>query len=98
LGGAIYLLCAATALACSLLLLRGYARAGTRLLLWCGLFFLLLTLENIILFIDREILPEVKLLHVRRTIGVIGAIVLVYGLVWEGGLIVGRGGGAGWTK
>ena len=38
--GLFYLLCAATALTCSVLLFRGFRRSGTRLLLWCALFFL----------------------------------------------------------
>jgi hypothetical protein len=57
--GVIYLLSAATALACALLLLRGYRRSRTRLLLWCGLCFLALFAENVMLFIDLEVLPEV---------------------------------------
>ena len=81
--GAVYLLCAATALACSVLLFRGYARTGARLLLWCGLFFLALTVENVILFLDVIVFPATDLLPARRAVGLFGVGVLVYGLVWE---------------
>jgi hypothetical protein len=82
--GVIYLLSAATALACALLLLRGYRRSRTRLLLWCGLCFLALFAENVMLFIDLEVLPEVDLLLVRRSLGLSGIGVLLFGLVWDG--------------
>jgi hypothetical protein len=82
--GLVYLLCAATALACTILLLRGFRRSRARLLLWCGLFFLALTLENAILFVDLAILGEdVNLLTLRRTVGLVGVVVLLYGLIWD---------------
>lgn len=82
--GAIYLLCAATALACGVLLIRGYSRSRARLLLWCGVFFLALAAENSILFIDLILLPpSIDLLPVRRAVALIGMAVLLYGLIWE---------------
>lgn len=81
--GAVYLLCAATALACAGLLLRGSYRTRTRLLLWCGLCFLLLFAENMVLFVDRVVIPEVDLLPVRRTIALVAVSVLLFGLVWD---------------
>jgi hypothetical protein len=81
--GAVYVLCAVTALACGVLLLRGYRRSRSRLLLWCGLFFLVMAVENVVLFIDLIVLPDVNLLSVRRAVGLGGVIVLVYGLVWD---------------
>ena len=82
--GAIYLLCAGTALACALLLLRGYRRSRTRLLLWCGLCFLALFAENVALFIDLVVVPKVDLLLVHRSLGLAGVGVLLFGLVWDG--------------
>jgi hypothetical protein len=81
-----YLLCAVTALACTWLLLRGYRRSGVRLLLWCGIFFVMLSIENIILFVDVVIFPEIEmdwLIPVRRSIAVVGVALLLYGLIWE---------------
>ena len=81
--GAVYILCAATALVCALLLLRGYQRSRTRLLLWCGLCFLGLTVDNAIVFVDLVMLPEVDLAVCSTLAALIGAILLLYGLVWE---------------
>jgi hypothetical protein len=83
LEGAVYLLCAATALACAVLLLRGFKNSGTRLLLWCGLCFLGLTLENGFLFIDLIVFPEVEFPPIQGITSLIGAACLMYGLIWE---------------
>jgi hypothetical protein len=77
----VYILCAATALVCGALLLRGYWHSGTPLLLWCALFFLAMTLENAILFVDLAVVPEIDLLLLRRSVALLGAALLVYGLV-----------------
>lgn len=81
--GAVYILCTLTALICAVLLLRGYGRSGTRLLLWCGIFFLAMTLENAILFVDVVVVPSIDLSDIRRTVPLIGVILLLYGLIWE---------------
>jgi hypothetical protein len=80
----VYLLCAATALVCSLLLLRGYRRSGFRLLLWSSLCFTLLTLENLILFVDVVLVPDVDLRLIWNLAAISGVALLLYGLVWEG--------------
>ena len=82
-GTVVYALCALTSLACAWLLLRGYARTRVRLLLWSGLWFTGLALNNILLFIDVRVLPEVDLSIVRTIPAVIGILLLVFGLVWE---------------
>lgn len=81
--GAVYLLCAATALACCLLLFRGYRRSRVRLLLWCGLFFLALVAENVVLFVDRVFIPDVELPGPRLALALLGTAVLLYGLIWD---------------
>jgi hypothetical protein len=82
--GAVYLLCTATAFVCGLLLLRGYQRSATRLLLWCGIFFLAMALENAILFTDKILTPaHVDLSDIRRCVPLIGVVLLLYGLIWE---------------
>lgn len=79
----VYLLCAATALACCVLLLRGYGTSRVRLLLWCGLCFLALTVENLILFIDLVIFPKQDLAEYHFVAAGVGVVVLLYGLIWE---------------
>jgi hypothetical protein len=81
--GFVYILCAVTALLCAVLLFRGYRRTKTRLLLVCGLFFLSLTLENVIVFIDVVMVPHIDLFMIRGSVALIGMIVLLAGLIWD---------------
>ena len=80
---AVYLLCALTSIACAVLLLRGYAKGGSRLLLWSGLCFFGLALDNVLLFMDLAVFREVDLSMWRKFPSLIGLMVLIYGLVWE---------------
>jgi Family of unknown function (DUF5985) len=79
----VYALCALTSLACAVLLLRGYLTNRVRLLLWAGLCFAGLALNNILLFIDFRVVPEVDLSLWRSLPAVVGVVLLLYGLVWE---------------
>ena len=80
---AVFLLCALTSLACAALLLRAYGRRRSRLLLWSGLCFVGLALNNGLLVIDRLILPEVDLSLWRQVPALGGIALLVWGLVWD---------------
>jgi hypothetical protein len=82
-AGLVYLLCTATALACAALLFRGFLRSRTRLLLWCALFFLALALENLMVFVDLIIVPDIDLYPVRTSIALIGVTLLLVGLIWD---------------
>ncbi len=79
----VYLLCAATSAACALLLLRAHRRTGTSLLLWSGLCFVGLALNNAILVIDLLLVPDVDLSTWRLVPAVLGVALLLYGLIWE---------------
>jgi hypothetical protein len=79
----VYLLCAGTSAACALLLLRAHRRTGTRLLLWSGLCFVGLAVNNAALVVDLIVLPEVDLSTWRMVPAVVGVALLLYGLVWE---------------
>jgi hypothetical protein len=80
---AVYVLCALTSLACAVLLLRGYARRRTALLLWSGLCFTGFFVNNTMLFLDKVVITEVDLGILRALSGLIGLMFLVYGLVSE---------------
>ncbi len=82
-AGIIYTLCALTAFGCALLLLRGYRRSKSRLLLWSGLCFVGLSLNNFLLVVDLLILPQIDLSTLRLMPAIIGMILLVYGLIME---------------
>ena len=81
-----YLLCAATSVLCAVLLLRGYLRTRTRLLMWSTLCFIGLALNNILLFLDLVVFPgpEVDLRIYRSGSALISLALLTIGLVWEG--------------
>ena len=82
-SGGVYLSCAATCLLCAVMLFRGYRRSHVRLLLWSGVCFTLLMLENIIGYVDLEIIPEVSLVVWRKVPGLLANSVLLFGLIWE---------------
>lgn len=79
----IYLVCAAIALACAVLVLRSYRSTRMRLLFWCGLCFAGMFLSNVLLLIDRLIVPDTDLSTVRLLAGLVALLPLLYGLVWE---------------
>ena len=79
----IYTLCALTSLACAVLLLRSYARTRAKLLFWSGLCFCGLTLNNVVLVLDRFVFTQVDLSFARLVIAAVAIGLLLYGLIWE---------------
>lgn len=79
----IYLLCAVAAFLCAVLLLRAYRRGRYRLLLWSGLCFAGLTVNNLILVIDKLVLTGGDLSIWRTSVALLAMAVLLYGLIWE---------------
>ena len=82
-GPAVYILGSLTTLACAVLLLRGYARARKRLLLWSGLCFFGLTVSNVLIFVDLVMFPEVNLYLWRLATAAVAMALLLYGLIWD---------------
>ena len=87
---AVYLLCAATSMACMIMLFRGYSRSRMRFLLWSSLCFLGLAINNILLFIDMAVFRDQMLefleleMKVWRSIAaLLGLSLLLYGLIWD---------------
>jgi 4-hydroxybenzoate polyprenyltransferase len=79
-----YILCTLTSILCAGLLLRGYKQSHSRLLFWCGLCFVGLALNNILLLIDMKTPSDVMdLSHVRSLPAVVGLLVMIFGLIWE---------------
>jgi hydrogenase/urease accessory protein HupE len=79
----VYSLCALTALFCAYLLLQAYRRGGYRLLLWSGLCFVGLTLNNLLLVLDKLILPDMDLSIWRTSVALAAMTILLYGLIWD---------------
>lgn len=80
----VYLLCTVTSLLCAVLLFRGYRRNRTRLLLWSGICFACLCLNNVLLFVDVIILTKNIDLSVWRLVPALAGIAaLCYGFIEE---------------
>jgi hypothetical protein len=80
---AVYVLTTLISGLCAWLLLRAYARTGSRLLLWSGLCFVGLTADNALLFVDVVLIPDVSLAAWRGLPALVGLAALLYGMVWE---------------
>ena len=83
LGPLIYGLCAVTACLCAVLLLRAYAQSGYRLLLWSGLCFAGLTVNNLLLVLDKVVFPSVDLSVWRSLVALSAMLLLIYGLIFD---------------
>jgi hypothetical protein len=81
-GFAVYILCALTSLGCTLLLIGRYRKSRVDLLFWSAVAFLLLTVTNILLFVDLVLLGQSMDLSVYRNgVTLIAITVLLYGLI-----------------
>ena len=80
----IYSLCALTSLLCAVLLLRGYVRSRFRLLLWSGLCFAALAVNNVLVILDRVVFPyDVDMSTWRLGIALVAVLLLLFGLVLQ---------------
>jgi hypothetical protein len=81
----VYLLCGFTCAMCAYFLTKAYQRQPTPLLLWSSTCFLFFTLNNIVLFVDTQIVgPNIDLSVLRAGTAVIGSGLLAFGLISEG--------------
>lgn len=79
----VYVLCALTSAACATLLLRAFRGSRNRLLLWTGLCFVGLAVNNLVLVVDEMLIDSVDLSTWRVVPAAIGMTILVFGLVSE---------------
>jgi hypothetical protein len=68
---------------CAWLLLRAHGRTANRLLLWSGLCFVGLTVDNALVFADLVVFPDASLAAWRGLPALAGLAALLYGLIWE---------------
>lgn len=80
---AVFIACVLTSVLCAALLVRGYLATRSRLLLWSSLGFIGLALNNVVLVIDRLIMPSVDLSLVRTLPAFLGVAVLLFGCIWD---------------
>ncbi|HZR68808.1 MAG TPA: DUF5985 family protein [Burkholderiales bacterium] len=79
----LYLLAVLTSLACTVLLFRSYLDNRLRLLLWSALCFVGLTLNNIAVFLDLVVFPQMDLRPLRLGATLVGLLFLLYGFIRE---------------
>lgn len=80
---AVYLLCAITSVVCAGLLVRSYRTQPTRIVLWSSLCFVGLAINNILMFIDLVIVPDLDLSVLRSATAFVAVILFLIGLLWE---------------
>lgn len=78
----VYLLCFLTAALCAGLLVRQYRAAPTPVLLWSAACFVFLALTNMLVVVDRLVLPEVDLRTERLVLTLLAVSVLLFGFIW----------------
>ncbi len=78
-----YVLCVVTSVTCAGLLVRSWLASRLRLLLWSALCFVGLAVNNVLLLLDRRVLPDIDLSLWRDVSGFLAISILLFGLIWE---------------
>ena len=79
----VYILCLLTSTLCAWQLVRAFRARRQKLLLWSGICFCLLALNNLLVIVDLVLLPDVDLSLWRSLSALLAGCVLLYGFVWE---------------
>lgn len=77
----IYLLCIATSALCAWLLIAAFLRTRQGLLLWSAVCFCLLTVNNLLVFVDLILLPQIDLSLERSLTLLVAGGVMLYGFI-----------------
>ena len=79
----VYLFCFLACAVCSGLLVRSWLKTRTSLLLWTAASFVMLAVNNLLLFADTTLLPDIDLTIFRQVTAMAAISILVFGLIWE---------------
>jgi len=79
----IYGLCALMSFGIAFLLWRGYSKTRSRVLFWSACCFTGLTLNNVVLVLDKLVFPQTDLSLVRQVTALLAISLLLYGLIFE---------------
>ena len=79
----IYSLCALTSITCLVLLWRRWRSTGARLLFWAALCFAGLSVNNVLLVLDKVAFPDINFSPWRAVSAAVAMAVLLYGLIWD---------------
>ena len=72
-----------TSILCAVLLVRAYVSDRTPLLLWCSLCFAGLAVNNVLLFADLFVVPDIDLELWRSLTALVSLCLMLIGLIWE---------------
>ena len=78
----IYLLCVLTSAGCAWLLISAFLRRGQSLLLWSATCFSLLAVNNLLVFADLVLLPQLDLSLARSLTALAAGIVMLGSIIW----------------
>jgi uncharacterized protein DUF5985 len=79
----LYLLAILSSLTCATLLMRAYLQRRVRLLMWSAICFIGLTINNVALFVDLVLFPEIDLRLLRLVPALLGMSCLLYGFILD---------------
>jgi hypothetical protein len=71
-----------TSILCAVLLIRAYLAERTPLLLWCSLCFAGLAVNNVLLFTDLFVVPDINLEIWRSVTALVALSLMLIGLIW----------------
>lgn len=79
----LYALCALASCFCAVLLVRSYRRNRLRLALWASLCFTGLALNNLLLFFDLVVVPEIDLSVLRSAFALVALLTFAMAMALE---------------
>lgn len=79
----VYALCALASIFCAVLLIRNYRWSRSRAALWTSVSFVGLALNNLLVFVDLIMIPEIDLSLLRTGIALVAMMILIVGITWE---------------
>jgi hypothetical protein len=79
----LYVVCVLSSTACTALLFRGYVKRRVRLLMWSAICFAGLSVNNLLLFADLVLFPDIDLRLARLVTALISMLFLLYGFIWD---------------
>jgi hypothetical protein len=80
---AVYFLCFLGSGLCAYLLVSSFRRRREKLLWWSAICFCLLAGNNLLVFVDLILLPQIDLIFGRALTSLFAVAALLYGFVWE---------------
>ncbi|HEY3853227.1 MAG TPA: DUF5985 family protein [Verrucomicrobiae bacterium] len=77
----VYILCGLTSILCAVLLQRRYRTHPAPLLFWSVWCFVCLSVNNILLFADLVVFPQIDLSIARSLTALAGMLMLIWGMI-----------------